>query len=179
LVERVEYDDGIGPRTFGKSEPAAGISGRHDVEVRYVPRRPAHLGWETIAEGATPGIVFDPFSGTTTTGEVALKTGRSFIGVELYPQHVETGRRRCAEAMGFVRQHYGYAAVYDRILNPPTPEQDDDGGDSNVIHLSDARQLVRIAIARNGATVWSSSPQHPGHLFETKFMRRKGPATNS
>lgn len=40
------------------------------------------------------GIVLDPFSGTGTTGEVALRYGRSYVGIELNPQYIELSRRR-------------------------------------------------------------------------------------
>jgi hypothetical protein len=169
IVEQVEYDDGIGPRTFGKSEPAAGISGRHDVGVRYTPRRPAHLGWEQVAADATPGIVCDPFCGVGTTGEVALKLGRSFVGIDLYEEYAGIARRRCGEAKDHVRRTYGYAAVYEKIANPPAPTQpvQDAGGDSNVIQLSDARKLVRVVVGWDGVTV---QHRQGADIVETKFL---------
>jgi DNA modification methylase len=167
IVEQVEYDDGIGVRTFGKSQPAAGISGRHDVGVTYTPRRPLHLGWEPVSPDATPGVVFDPFTGTATTGEVSLKMGRSFIGCELYKQHVETAARRCAEAMDYVRHHYGYAAVCDRILNPPAPNQDD--GDDKIIRLD---EMVNVVVLRNDPWMQRLVPVQTEVML--KRLRRSG-----
>jgi len=40
------------------------------------------------------GIVLDPFTGSGTTGMVALEEGRQFIGIELNPEYVEMARRR-------------------------------------------------------------------------------------
>ncbi len=40
------------------------------------------------------GIVLDPFNGAGTTGVVALKNRRRYIGIELYPKYVEISRRR-------------------------------------------------------------------------------------
>ena len=41
--------------------------------------------------GAPPGaLVLDPFCGSGTVGEVALKLGRSFIGIELSAVYAET-----------------------------------------------------------------------------------------
>ena len=40
------------------------------------------------------GIVLDPFFGSGTTGVVALKHGRDFVGCELNPQYVEIAKRR-------------------------------------------------------------------------------------
>lgn len=43
-----------------------------------------------------PGIVLDPFFGTGTVGEVALKHGRDFLGIELNPEYVKLAERRIA-----------------------------------------------------------------------------------
>ena len=40
------------------------------------------------------GTVLDPFCGSGTTGVVALKHGRNFIGIELNPKYVEMAKRR-------------------------------------------------------------------------------------
>lgn len=43
-------------------------------------------------------LVLDPFTGSGTTGQVALQLGRSFVGVELNPQYAELARRRIGSA---------------------------------------------------------------------------------
>jgi DNA modification methylase len=42
----------------------------------------------------TPCTVLDPFSGAGTTGMVALRLGRSYIGIELNPEYAEMSRQR-------------------------------------------------------------------------------------
>lgn len=42
--------------------------------------------------------VMDPFAGSGTTGEVALRLGRSFIGIELNPEYAELARKRIGGA---------------------------------------------------------------------------------
>jgi len=39
-------------------------------------------------------IVFDPFMGSGTTGKMALKTGRCFIGTEIVPEYFEIAEKR-------------------------------------------------------------------------------------
>ena len=39
-------------------------------------------------------IILDPFFGSGTTGVVALKLGRKFIGIEINPKYVEIAKRR-------------------------------------------------------------------------------------
>ena len=44
--------------------------------------------------GFTSGIVLDPFFGSGTTGLVALKQGKKFIGIELNPEYIEIANKR-------------------------------------------------------------------------------------
>ncbi|HSA12272.1 MAG TPA: site-specific DNA-methyltransferase [Candidatus Paceibacterota bacterium] len=44
--------------------------------------------------GFRPGVVLDPFFGAGTTGLVALKQDKDFVGIELNPEYVEMAVRR-------------------------------------------------------------------------------------
>lgn len=44
------------------------------------------------------GVVYDPFTGSGTTGVVALKTGRRFVGSEINPDFFEMANRRISMA---------------------------------------------------------------------------------
>ena len=53
--------------------------------------------WQPTCDHDTnpmPATVLDPFCGSGTTGVVALRHGRSFIGIELNPEYVELARKR-------------------------------------------------------------------------------------
>jgi len=43
-----------------------------------------------------PCTVLDPFMGSGTTGEVAARHGRSFVGIELNAEYIELARERVA-----------------------------------------------------------------------------------
>jgi hypothetical protein len=45
------------------------------------------------------GLVYDPFSGSGTTGAVCIKNGRNFIGTDIRESQVELTNRRFAEAL--------------------------------------------------------------------------------
>lgn len=48
-----------------------------------------------VRAGCKPdGVVLDPFSGSGTTGVVALREGRKYAGIELNPEYFELQRRR-------------------------------------------------------------------------------------
>lgn len=56
------------------------------------------------------GTVLDPFTGSGTTGVVAVRRGRSFVGIELNPTYAEMARARItAEAPLFVQAKAGGA----------------------------------------------------------------------
>lgn len=59
---------------------------------------PTELITPCILAGSKEGdTVLDPFCGSGTTGLVALRHGRSFIGLELNPTYVEMSRRRITD----------------------------------------------------------------------------------
>jgi len=54
-----------------------------------------------VLAGSTEGdLVLDPFSGSGTTGEVALQNNRNYIGVELNRDYAELSRGRLENAVG-------------------------------------------------------------------------------
>jgi len=74
-------------------------SGRNDSARQYVPRYPRTVGWTHQDKPFVgSGIVLDPFSGTGTTGEIAVLLGRRFVGIDLYEANVERMKKRCEEA---------------------------------------------------------------------------------
>ena len=88
-----------GERVYG----ADGFRNKRDVwSVPLKPLKEAHFATfpEKLVEpcvlaGCKPnGIVLDPFFGSGTTGVVALKHGRDFVGCELNPEYVEIAKRR-------------------------------------------------------------------------------------
>jgi len=46
------------------------------------------------------GVVLDPFNGAGTTGVVAVKHGRQYVGIELNPEYVAMSEKRIAAEMG-------------------------------------------------------------------------------
>jgi len=88
-------------------DPSAirGPNGRNLRTVWDIPTQPykeAHFATfppalvePCVALGSEPGdLVLDPFLGSGTTAEVALRMGRRFLGIELNPEYVEIVRRR-------------------------------------------------------------------------------------
>jgi len=75
-------------------------SSRTDIPTEGYSRKT--IGWEcncncgTSREDAVPCVVMDPFCGSGTTGVVALKHRRHFIGIELNPEYVDIVEKRMA-----------------------------------------------------------------------------------
>jgi site-specific DNA-methyltransferase (adenine-specific) len=58
------------------------------------------IGWEpgcTHDADTVPGVVLDPFSGSGTTGLVATRLGRRYVGIELSESYAQMSRKRIAE----------------------------------------------------------------------------------
>ena len=48
--------------------------------------------------------MLDPFTGSGTTGAVAKRLGRNFLGIELNPAYCQMARERIAAAPQYVEQ---------------------------------------------------------------------------
>ena len=97
---RVVERRGSTPKRVGKSAEkvkaglATAFSGYEDGS-----KAPSYetLGWRRTCRhrGApVPCTVLDPFAGAGTTGVVALRMGRAFVGVELNPEYAKLAARR-------------------------------------------------------------------------------------
>ena len=65
------------------------------VDVDHFAVFPEALVEIPIKFGCPPnGIVLDPFFGSGTTGLVALKQGKRFIGIELNPEYIKIAKKR-------------------------------------------------------------------------------------
>jgi hypothetical protein len=87
------------------------------------------VGWEPDLPAIRRGVVLDPFCGTASSGEVALKLGRNFIGIELYENHVQIAEDRCRQAH-LLRREYeaknpmkASTASFEEALNDPMPDE--------------------------------------------------------
>ena len=89
--------------TVGNVPNETGMRNKRDVwsvsthgfaDAHFATFPPALIEPCVLAGSRRGGIVLDPFAGTATTGEVAIKNGRGFIGIELNPFYVDMGARR-------------------------------------------------------------------------------------
>lgn len=65
------------------------------VKEAHFATYPEALIEPCILAGCKPGgVVLDPFFGSGTTGRVALKNNRHYIGIELNPDYIEIAKRR-------------------------------------------------------------------------------------
>jgi DNA modification methylase len=65
-------------------------------------------GWtkncECKTDETTSCLVLDPFNGTGTTGEVALKNGQRYVGIELNPEYLKIAKDRLKDCGVYVKE---------------------------------------------------------------------------
>jgi len=100
-----------GAKTNGNLKAVGDLGGRNKRSVWSVTVKgykeahfatyPTDLIEPCILAGSKEGdTVLDPFSGSGTTGEVAMKRGRNYIGLELNPDYAKLSEKRLTEALG-------------------------------------------------------------------------------
>jgi modification methylase len=68
-----------------------------DGDKLHPTQKPEALIYRVLLASSKPGdVVLDPFFGSGTTGAVAKRLGRNFIGIERDPNYAEAARRRIA-----------------------------------------------------------------------------------
>ena len=93
----------------GDNKRDGGLHNEHGIERtgmshhKYDEWKRAHpnqtSGWEPTCkcftnDGTGRCVVLDPFSGSATTGMVALKMGRDYIGIDLNPEYLPLAQAR-------------------------------------------------------------------------------------
>lgn len=71
------------------------------------------VGWQPTCDhndDTGSSVVLDPFSGSGTTGMVALRHDRSYIGLELNPEYAELSRNRIRDDAPLLNTHLEEAA---------------------------------------------------------------------
>jgi DNA modification methylase len=79
----------------GRNKRSVWTVGTHPYPEAHFATFPEDLIKPCILAGSKPGdLVLDPFTGSGTTGAVAIRHQRQFVGVELNPAYVELARKR-------------------------------------------------------------------------------------
>jgi modification methylase len=70
---------------------------KRDGKKAHPTQKPEALLYRAVMAGTKPGeVILDPFFGSGTTGAVARKLGRHFIGIERDPEYAAVARERIA-----------------------------------------------------------------------------------
>lgn len=82
-------------------EISCGNGGTRDkIAWKHPAIFPESLARDHILSWSNPGdLVFDPFSGSGTTGKMAVQSGRVFVGCEIAEEYVEIARQRISLAL--------------------------------------------------------------------------------
>lgn len=76
-------------------------AGEEKIFGKHPTQKPLRLLERILLASTDEGdLVFDPFSGSSTTGVAAVNTGRRFVGCELTPEYIEISLKRIERAIG-------------------------------------------------------------------------------
>ena len=73
-------------------------AGGRTSRMHYASFPPSLIERFILATSKVNDIVFDPFCGSGTTGEVAVRNGRRFIGIDISPSYINIARDRLESA---------------------------------------------------------------------------------
>jgi modification methylase len=128
---------------------------------RHPTQKPEALLARIMMAASSPGdLVLDPFFGTGTTGAVARRLGRRFIGIEREPVYADAARRRIAAVV----------PLDDAAVSTPPAKRTE----ARVPFLS----LLEAGMVRPGETLVSASGRHPA-LVRADGTLMAGPAVGS
>jgi len=109
------YQNSVPGGRFGEGERMSGsddlmknkrsvwtVSTNGYKEAHFAVYPPALIEPCILAGSAEGDTVLDPFSGSGTTGEVALKNGRNYVGIELNPDYAALSEKRINNAIGML-----------------------------------------------------------------------------
>lgn len=103
-TRRQSSNIGMGPHTYTPNEIGP-VGGTIIEAARNIPserldhptQKPEAVMDHLVKLASAPGmVVLDPFCGSGTTAVVCLRSGRSFVGIDLEPAYVEMANRRIA-----------------------------------------------------------------------------------
>lgn len=96
-VDRAEYDREVELNPRGRLKPSIWPVACEGTDADHYAVFPEDLVKPCILAGSREGdLVLDPFAGTATTGVVALRYRRRFVGIELSPKYARVGEKRLA-----------------------------------------------------------------------------------
>jgi modification methylase len=91
-------------------------------EKLHPTQKPEALLYRVLLASSSPGdVVLDPFFGTGTTGAVAKKLGRHFVGIEREAAYIEGARRRIAAVQPALFDEGVYGLVQTKRSAPRLP----------------------------------------------------------
>lgn len=84
----------------GRNKRSVWMVATHPYPEAHFATFPPKLIEPCILAGSRPGnLILDPFSGAGTTGVVALRHGRHYMGIELNPKYIEMSKWRIQDDM--------------------------------------------------------------------------------
>ncbi len=150
-----------------------------DGEKLHPTQKPEGLLQRVILSSTKPGdVVLDPFFGTGTTGAVAKKLGRSYIGIERDKDYIEGAKKRIAAVTPCTEEMIALDNKREQ-MRIPFGWLLEHGYLKPGAELTDAKGRLRAKVHADGNVIATShTGNHRGSIHKVGAMLQNAPSCN-
>ena len=131
------------PGTVWRMDP---VAVRSDLAVDYPTQKPEALLERIILAASAPGsIVMDCFMGSGTTGAVAMRTGRRFLGTDISPASIHITTKRLVQVARGLDSAPSRNALFTgfEVHSIPSGQKDPRADGEADVAIADGRLIIR------------------------------------
>ncbi|MDY0028450.1 MAG: site-specific DNA-methyltransferase [Pseudobdellovibrionaceae bacterium] len=149
-------------------------------EKGHATQKPESLLYRVLSASTQPGdIVLDPFFGSGTTGAVAKKLGRSFIGIEREDSYIKLATKRIKDAKPFDEQDLQGLVAKREEPRVPFGWLIERGLIQPGTTLTDSKNQIEAKVSADGSVVMNDGVnQYRGSIHKVGAAVQSAPSCN-
>lgn len=149
---------------------------KHNGKKAHATQKPEALIYRVLMSASNPGdVVLDPFFGSGTTGAVAKKLRRPFIGIEREPGYAALARRRIAAVSPLADEVAGHTASKRQTPRIPFGRLVEQGFLPPGAILYDAQRRFAARVRADGTLICAD---RTGSIHQIGAHVQRAPACN-
>jgi len=151
-----------------------------DGEKGHATQKPEALLYRVLTASTQPGdIILDPFFGSGTTGAVAKKLGRNFIGIEREDSYIKLAKKRIAAAEQISEESLQGMVAKREELRVPFGWLIERGLIKPGATLTDSKNSIEAKVTADGSVVTTDGVnQYRGSIHKVGAAIQSAPSCN-